>query len=115
MDYRELFANVAKRPRMYGLDGSDAAAVAFVSGVQAATSGLALTGFREWLQVRLGEVSSLAFDALVARTGQDLFGCLDEFLAVRDSGHGLESIYDAYLELLRSEGLYDSHRQRWPE
>ncbi|MGH3647066.1 MAG: hypothetical protein ACRDTM_07810 [Micromonosporaceae bacterium] len=105
MDYRELFAAAAKRPRMYGMDGSDGAAVAFVSGVNVASGGLALTGFTEWLQVRVGRVSSLAYPGLVAETGSDLFTCLDEFLAERDSTDGLAAIYHAYFELRRSEGL----------
>lgn len=107
MDYRALFRNAAQRPGMYGLDGTDATAGAFVSGVDTASGGLALAGFTEWLQVRVGRVSSLAYPGLVAETGNDLFTCLDEFLAERDRADGMARIYHAYFELRRSEGLPD--------
>ncbi|MGH3713971.1 MAG: hypothetical protein ACRDT4_11000 [Micromonosporaceae bacterium] len=121
MDYRELFAAVRRRPRMYLPDETYASAVAFVSGCQASTGGLLLEGFREWLQVRVGRIASLTFDGLageLARSDSDadriaaLFDALDAFLAERDS-HGLEKTFDAYLELLRAEGLYESRKQRW--
>lgn len=113
MDLREQIAHAAKYPKMYGLDGTDAPATAFVVGVDVGTGGRLLEGFNEWLQVRLGRVSSLAFPGLVAETGADLFSCLDEFLAARGAGGGLAQIYDAYLELLRAEGLYESRKASW--
>lgn len=103
---------------MYGLDGSYSAAVSFVLGCDAATSGVLLSGFREWLIVRLGDGNNLAWTALVTRivspgmpvpneeATAGLFQLLDEFLALRDRRDGMARIYDQYLRWLKSQEWY---------
>lgn len=50
---RDLVTAVRREPARHGLDGTFATATAFVLGLDAGTSGSMLTGFREWLVVRL--------------------------------------------------------------
>lgn len=105
---------------MYGLDGSYEGVVAFILGFDAATSGAALLGFREWLIVRAGDGNNLAWTALVSRiveaetsegsaTGvqsDHLLQVLDEFLEERESRDGIVRIYDRYLIWLRGQDWF---------
>lgn len=119
MDYRQLFSGIGKRPGLYGLDGSFREFVAFLSGVDAGNDWQLLTGFREWLIVRLGFGDNLVWSGLVlhlAFPGQQsglrdlmadpennriavdrLFELLDEFLARRAEHGEVVRIFDEYL------------------
>ncbi len=121
MSNRAYFESVRRRPRLHGLDGTWGGTVAFVLGFDAATSGGLLSGFREWLIVRLGDGNNLTWAALAERavtesdpreTGDsgadELFALLDEFLAVKESPAGLVRIFDAYLEWLKGQSWYRS-------
>jgi hypothetical protein len=50
---------------LHGLDGTYGAGVAFILGCDAGTSGILLSGFREWLIVRLHDGNNLSWPALV--------------------------------------------------
>ncbi|MFE9123632.1 hypothetical protein [Streptomyces sp. NPDC007172] len=51
--YLGLVTAVRRVPARHGLDGTFATTTAFILGLDASTSGSMLTGFREWLVVRL--------------------------------------------------------------
>jgi hypothetical protein len=121
--YRDLLASVRQRPSMHGLDGSCAAVTAYVLGCDAGSSGGILTGFREWLIVRLGSGSNLAWPALIRHlTPQDrthpltpdadaaavttLFQLLDEFMEQREQPDSLFKIYTAYQAWLNTQSWY---------
>lgn len=115
-DCRELFALVAKRPRMYLIRDDYATTVAYIDGCDAGNARTLLTGFREWLVPQLGcgdnhvwwslvlkialpdghdSPASLPPDAdLVAK--QTLFRLLDEFLELRQSLDSLRTIFAVY-------------------
>jgi hypothetical protein len=63
--YRGLVTAVRREPARHGLDGTFATTTAFILGVDAGTSGNMLTGFREWLIVRLDRDHNLTWPALV--------------------------------------------------
>ncbi|MFL9655104.1 TniQ family protein [Streptomyces sp. PB17] len=63
--YQNLVTAVRREPARHGLDGTFATATAFVLGLDAGTSGSMLTGFREWLVVRLNRDHNLTWPALV--------------------------------------------------
>ncbi|WP_086668476.1 hypothetical protein [Lentzea kentuckyensis] len=67
MDYLDIFKMARERPRMLGLDGSFAAASAFVAGCDAGNSWRLLDGFSEWLAMNLGDGVNLSWQALVVR------------------------------------------------
>ena len=117
--HRQLFENVRKRPSMYlGPVVTYEVVAAFVHGYDLACEGGLLAGFREWLVVRLGEGSNLAWTALVLdfafpgasptdkalrawpeaeRHAIDtLFDLLAEFDEVRSKRDGLREIFLAY-------------------
>jgi hypothetical protein len=121
--HRELLAAIRRRPAAHGLDGSYASMTAFVLGADAATSGSILTGFREWLVVRLDGGNNLAWTALVrdltpsgfvrsssveneASSVATLFDLLDEFMDQRDRVDGLLRIFNAYQSWLNAQ---DAH------
>ncbi|HEY0479574.1 MAG TPA: hypothetical protein VGD37_18770 [Kofleriaceae bacterium] len=78
--------------------------IAFLTGYDAATSGGFLAGFREWLVMRAGRGTNLAWQGLArelvgdpATRGdeaavRDLFAVLEEFLAARDVHDGVHRI-----------------------
>jgi hypothetical protein len=120
MDYRKLTADVHQRPSAYGLDGSYGQAVAFITGCDAGNDWGLLTGFPQWLAMKLGQGANLAWPVLVLRlafpseTGQPtarslspqhndhavatLFGLLDEFLEARQGPRGAISVLAPYFE-----------------
>ncbi|WP_433183569.1 hypothetical protein [Actinoallomurus sp. CA-150999] len=120
MDYEEVFSLAHERPRMLGLDGSYAAAAAFVNGCDAGNAWRLLDGFSEWLAVELGEGANLSWQALVIRHAvsvgrwrspsarlsdaensvavDTLFRLLREFLNVRNKD-GLAKIFVRYSAL----------------
>ncbi|MFC3500025.1 hypothetical protein ACFOOK_03435 [Micromonospora krabiensis] len=114
--YRELFALVAARPRMYLPRDDFATVVAYVEGCDQGNARALLAGFREWLITRAGCGDNLVWWALVQKLAQPesadgaenltpdndiaakqtLFRLLDEFLELRDEHDGLQRIYAAY-------------------
>lgn len=113
---------------LHGLDGTYGAGVAFILGCDASTSGILLSGFREWLIVRLGDGNNLSWPGLVLQImnveavdhGAEgapnpsideerldlLFGLLDEFLEQRDERGGLTRIYGRYIEWLKAQSWF---------
>jgi hypothetical protein len=67
LPFNDLLSAVRARPQMFGLDGSYDAYVAFLTGLDLGNAGGVLRGFKEWLTVRTGRPSSLAWTALVRR------------------------------------------------
>jgi hypothetical protein len=128
VDYRTLFAEISRRPGLYGLDGSFEQFAAFVSGVDAGNDWQLLTGFREWLIVRLGDGNNLAWSGLVLRlafpdgwpglrdrlkdpeqnrvASETLFQLLDEFLARRAAHDEPAAIFDEYLTWRRAQSWH---------
>jgi hypothetical protein len=108
---------------MHGLDGSYATVTAYVLGCDAGSSGAILTGFREWLIVRPGSGSNLAWPALIrhltpqgrthpltpdadAAAVTTLFQLLDEFLEQCEQPDSLLKIYAAYQTWLNTQSCY---------
>jgi hypothetical protein len=128
MEYRTLFAEIHRRPGLYGLDGSYAQFCVFIDGVDTGNDRQLLTGFREWLVTRLGTGNNLVWRGLVLHlafpgagaAGRDvstdpdrnrvavdaLFALLDEFLERRRAHGALAEIYDAYLTWLKAQSWY---------
>ncbi|GAA4626131.1 hypothetical protein GCM10023196_033110 [Actinoallomurus vinaceus] len=125
MNYRELFQSVRRRPILHGLDATYKAGVAFILGCDAGTSGILLSGFREWLIVRLNDGNNLSWPGLVLQiisvefVGQNeeqsdveaqrfdrLFRLLDEFLEQRDERDGMARIYSHYIEWLNDQSWF---------
>jgi hypothetical protein len=67
VDYEELFANIRRRPEMFGLDGSFQGFCAFLLGIDYGNDRKFLIGFREMLVVQLGAGANLTWPALVLR------------------------------------------------
>ncbi|WP_405431258.1 hypothetical protein [Micromonospora sp. NBC_00617] len=115
-NYRDLFANIRKRPRMWLIREDFASVVAFIEGCNQANAGTLLTGFQPWLVTQAGcldnhvwwsTVAHLAESTgpkdvgdmdpdLDARTVESLFDLLDEFLELRDERDGLNRIFAAH-------------------
>ena len=122
MDYRTLFANVRRRPGLYGLDGSFGQYCAFLTGLDTGNAGQLLVGLREWLVVRVGTGNNLVWPALVkhaAFPGQHpfqgldeqhlvdtLFDLLDEFWEIRSRHDGTTRVFDEYLTWLKAQSWY---------
>lgn len=121
--YRDLLASVRQRPAMHGLDGSYATINAFVLGCDAGSFGGMLTGFREWLIVRLGNGNNLGWPALVRHLAPGgwvppltaeadvaavttLFELLDEFMEKREHPDGLLTIYSDYQSWLNTQSWH---------
>jgi hypothetical protein len=121
--YRDLLTAVRQRPSMHGLDGTYATMTAFVLGCDAGSSGGMLTGFREWLVVRLDNGNNLSWPALIRHLapqgwthpltpGADaeavtaLFDLLEEFLEQREQRDSLFKIYTAYQEWLKTQSWH---------
>ncbi|MEV4494604.1 hypothetical protein AB0J84_02725 [Micromonospora arborensis] len=114
-NYRDLFASVARRPRMYLLRDDFPTTVAYIEGCDQGNAHRLLSGFREWLLTQVGCGDNHVWWSLVLRlavtTGQapddlspdndakakeTLFRLLDEFLELIDERDGLSRIYAAY-------------------
>ncbi|WFE28241.1 hypothetical protein O7623_03235 [Solwaraspora sp. WMMD791] len=63
--YRELFALVAVRPRMYLMRDDLPTSVAYVEGCDQGNARSLLGGFREWLVTQAGRGDNLVWWALV--------------------------------------------------
>ncbi|WIX82869.1 hypothetical protein QRX50_19885 [Amycolatopsis carbonis] len=124
MDYRKLFAEIHRRPRMYGLDGSYHDYCTYLLGIDAGNDGQLLTGFTELLVPRVGAGNNLTWVSLVlhlafpdltsgwrdeaAGEGKQaavdlLFSLLDEFFEKRDAPGGTATIFDDYLTWLKAQ------------
>jgi hypothetical protein len=67
VDYRKLFADVHRRPGLFGLDGSFHDFTVFIRGCEAGNDWQLLVGFREWLVARCGDGDNLVWESLVLR------------------------------------------------
>ncbi|MFJ9822649.1 hypothetical protein ACIRU3_47250 [Streptomyces sp. NPDC101151] len=111
--YRALLAAVRRDPARHGLDGSYATMTAFVLGLDAGSSWSMLTGFQEWLVVRLGKGHDLTWPVLVrhltpggwthplsAHTDvaavTTLYQLIGEFFTAREQPDGLARIFRDY-------------------
>lgn len=125
MDYRKLFADVHRRPGLFGLDGSFHDFTVFVRGCEAGNDGQLLAGFREWLVARCRDGNNLVWEALVLRqafpdgpprreqleadpelgraAADTLFRLLDDYLRRRDEPGGLAKVFDEYLTWLKAQ------------
>ncbi len=127
MDYPKLFAEIHRRPGMYGLDGGYRDYCTFLLGVDFGNDGMLLTGFKEMLVVRAGAGDNLVWSALVlhlafpgltsgwreeaAGAGRDtavdtLFSLLAEFFERRSAHGGTAAIFDEYLTWLKAQSWY---------
>ena len=126
MDYRTLFPQVRRRPEMYGVQNSFRSFCAFLQGVDAGNDWQLFTGFREFLALRVGFGTNLAWPGLILRLAfpeissgvldplkdpgkeriavDTLFRCLDEFLEQRAETGGTERIFEAYFATFRQTG-----------
>jgi hypothetical protein len=111
--YRALLTAVRRDPKRHGLDGSYATTTAFVLGLDAGSSWSMLTGFQEWLVVRLGKGHDLTWPVLVrhltpgdwthplsAQTDvaavTTLYRLIGEFFTAREQPDGLARIFRNY-------------------
>jgi hypothetical protein len=114
----ELFEEVRRRPGMYFLEDNFDVVAAFVLGCDLANEGGILAGFREWLVVRLGHSSNLAWRSLVLdfafpdasnpeaelargvenhrRAIRTLWSLLSEFEIAREERSALRKIFVAF-------------------
>lgn len=117
-NHHELFESVRKRTGMYFQQETYAVVAAFMLGYDVACEGGLLVGFREWLVVRLGTGSNLAWSALVLhaafpqaqspqqevlsgpnaerRAIETFFDLLAEFERARSQPDGLKEIFIAF-------------------
>jgi hypothetical protein len=63
VNYRELFADVRRRPGMFGMDGTFHNLTTFVRGCEAGNDWQLLTGFREWLVTRVDGGDNFVWEA----------------------------------------------------
>ncbi|WP_189316887.1 hypothetical protein [Streptomyces brasiliensis] len=111
--YRALLAAVHRDPKRHGLDGSYATTTAFILGLDAGSSWSMLTGFQEWLVVRLGKGHDLTWPVLVrhlapggwshplstqadAAAVTALYQLIGEFFTTREQPDGLARIFRTY-------------------
>ncbi|GAB3360655.1 hypothetical protein [Amycolatopsis echigonensis] len=127
MDYRKLFAEIHRRPELYGLDGSYHDYCTFLLGVDAGNDRQLLTGFRESLVPQVGTGDNLVWPSLVlhlafpgrtagwhdevAGAGRQvandlLFSLLDEFFRKREERSGTAAIFDEYLTWLKAQSWH---------
>ncbi|MFI2709083.1 hypothetical protein ACH495_02980 [Micromonospora sp. NPDC018662] len=115
-NYRDLFANIRKRPKMWLIREDFASVVAFIEGCDQANARTLLTGFQPWLVTQAGCLDNHVWWSIVAhltepigpknfrdmgpdldaRTVESLFDLLDEFLELRDEHDGMNRIFAAH-------------------
>jgi len=131
----ETVKQVCERPEMFVGGGSYLEVAALLTGYDLATSGGALSGFREWLTVRLDGGSNLAWPRLVLdaafpnresidptmlTAGEDrsaldmLCDLVLEFREERAAG-GLRRVYLAYHAWLKQQDWYGPDSADWFE
>ncbi|TKA10942.1 TniQ family protein [Actinacidiphila oryziradicis] len=121
--HRALLTAVRREPARHGIDGTFATATAFILGLDAGTSWHMLTGFQEWLVVRLGRGHDMTWAALVRhlapggwihpltpRAETDavitLYRLLSEFFHARERPDGLARIFRDYQAWLTTQAWY---------
>ncbi|MCX5497935.1 TniQ family protein [Streptomyces sp. NBC_00053] len=121
--YRALLTAVRREPARHGLDGSFATMTAFVLGLDAGNSWNMLSGFQEWLVVRLGRGHDLTWPVLIRHltpggwvhplTAQadteaviTLHRLLGEFFDAREQPNGLAKIFRDYQEWLTTQAWH---------
>jgi hypothetical protein len=127
MQHREIFERVRTRTGMY-IDGTYAAATAFILGYDLACEGGVCLGFREWLVMRVGRGSNLHWSGLVPHVAfpssgnpqeavlasaetqrhaiDTLFSLLAEFdEKVRSQPDGLREVFVAYERWLKKHRI----------
>jgi hypothetical protein len=115
--------HVKKHPGMYVYKAEFDSMAAFIGGFDLATNGGLLLGFREWLIVKLGYASNLAWPALALRlifhannqkrAVAELFDSLEAFLQERQAPDGLRRIILAYQEWLKRQDWYGPSSPEW--
>ncbi|WP_020557360.1 hypothetical protein [Embleya scabrispora] len=120
---RALPAAIRQEPARHGLDGSYATTTAYILGLDAGTSWNMLTGFQEWLVVRLGRGHELTWLVLVRhlapggwvhpltpRADTDavvaLHLLLSGFFDTREQPNGLALIFRNYQSWLTTQAWY---------
>ncbi|MFP1624188.1 hypothetical protein ACLB9X_03005 [Streptomyces sp. 5K101] len=121
--YRALLAALQRDPVRHGLDGTFATNTAFILGLDAGTSWNMLTGFQEWLVVRLGRGHDLTWPVLVrhlapsgwthpltsqadAEALTTLYRLLREYFDQREQTDGLATIFKDYQSWLTTQAWY---------
>jgi hypothetical protein len=121
--YRTLLTSVRREPARHGLDGTYATATAFVLGLDAGTSWNMLTGFQEWLVVRLDRGHDLTWPVLIrhltpggwvhpltpeadTKSVITLYQSLGEFFDDREQPDGLPTIFKNYQRWLSTQAWY---------
>jgi hypothetical protein len=125
MDYRTLFAQVHRRPEMFGVQNSFWSFCAFLQGVDAGNDWQLFVGFREFLMLRAGLGANLTWPSPVLRLAYPdvssgsrdllndpeqeriavdmLFASLDQFLERRAKNGETARIFDEYFEATRRD------------
>lgn len=122
MEYRKLFADVNRRPSVYGLDGSYRQHVAFITGCDAGNDWGLLVGFPEWLAMKVEAEANVTWSSLVlqvvgltaasghpadeesdSKAVEALFALLDDFLSQRAGAKGASSIISRYITNRRGD------------
>lgn len=121
--YRALLAALQKDPVRHGLDDSFATNSAFILGLDAGTSWNMLTGFQEWLVVRLNRGHDLTWPVLVRHLTPSgwihpltpqadgeaiatLYRLLREYFDQREQPDGLSTIFKDYQSWLTTQAWY---------
>jgi hypothetical protein len=118
---------VRQRPSMYLPSSSFDVVASYLMGIDTASGGEFLKGFREWLVLMVNYGNNFAWTELVLRVAfpheEDprsylrlasnessaidcLFRCLDEFLQAKQENQGLNSIFLRYDEWLRDQDWF---------
>lgn len=121
--YRALLTAIRRDPARHGLDGTYATTTAFLLGLDAGSSWSMLTGFQEWLVVRLGKGHDLTWPVLVRHLAPGgwvhplsapadtaavttLHQLLGEFLTTRERPDGLARIFSDYQSWALTQDWY---------
>lgn len=121
--YQALLTAVRREPARHGVDGSFSAMTAFLLGLDAGNSWNMLTGFQEWLVVRLGQGHDLTWPLLVrhlapggwshpltkqadAAAVNTLHRLLRDFFTIRERPDGLASIFRDYQSWMVTQDWY---------
>ncbi|WP_127357131.1 hypothetical protein [Actinacidiphila soli] len=121
--YQALLTAVRREPARHGLDGSFSAMTAFLLGLDAGSSWSMLTGFQEWLVVRLGRGHDLTWPLLVRHLAPGgwthpltkqadaaavitLHRLLRDFFTIRERPDGLARIFLDYQSWMVTQDWY---------
>ncbi|WP_406510588.1 TniQ family protein [Streptomyces sp. NBC_00212] len=121
--YRTLLTAIRRDPARHGLNGSYATTTAFLLGLDAGSSWSMLTGFQEWLVVRLGKGHDLTWPVLVRHLAPGgwvhplsapadtaavttLHRLIGEFFTTREQPDGLARIFRDYQSWATAQDWY---------